>query len=80
MNLYEDPEGDLATVTIELPGLGKDEVNIDAHDGSLTVAGVITEASKKEEHRYIVRERRCGRFSRTIKLPDGTDASIPPSR
>lgn len=79
MNLHEDSRKNLVTATIELPGLSKNEVNIDVYDGSLTVSGVITESSGEEEHLYVVRERWSGRFSRTIKLPDGTDASISPS-
>ena len=76
MNLHQDPKKNLVTATFELPGLSKEEVNIEVHDGNLTVSGVITDSFGKEEREYIIRERWSGRFSRTIKLPDGTDVSI----
>jgi HSP20 family protein len=73
MDLHEDAEKNLVTATFELPGLSKDQVNIDVHNGSLTVSGSVSESSEREEHPYVIRERRSGRFSRTIKLPEGTD-------
>ena len=76
MDLHEDSENNLATATFELPGLSKENVNIDVHNGNLTISGSVSESSEKEEHSYVVRERRSGRFSRTIKLPEGTDVSL----
>jgi len=73
MDLHEDTEKNLVTATFELPGLTKDQVNIDVHNGNLTITGSVSETSEQEEHSYIIRERRSGRFSRTIKLPDATD-------
>lgn len=75
MNLHEDPEKNLVTATFELPGLTKDKVNIDVHNGTLTVSGGVSESSEKEEYLYIVRERKSGRFSRTIRLPEDTNVS-----
>lgn len=77
MNLHENPEENLVTATFELPGLTKDKVNIDVHHGNLTISGGVSESSERDEHPYVVRERRSGRFSRTIKLPEGTEVSLP---
>lgn len=76
MNIHEDPKKNVVTATFELPGLTKDKVNIDVHNGNLTVSGSVSESSEKGENQYVVRERRSGRFSRTIKLPEGTDVSV----
>ena len=72
MDLHEDSDKNVVTATFELPGLSKDKVSIDVQNGNLNVSGEVTESTEKNEHGYAVRERRCGRFSRSIKLPDGT--------
>jgi len=77
MNLHEDQEGSVVTATFELPGLSKDNVKIDVQNGNLTVSGSVSDSSEREEHPYVIRERRSGRFSRTIKLPEGTEVSLP---
>jgi len=76
MDVHEDPEKNLVTATFELPGLSKDGVNIDVHNGNLIISGSVSESSEREEHSYVIRERRSGRFSRTIKLPEGTDVGF----
>ena len=76
MDLHENAEDNLVTATFELPGLAKDKVNIDMHNGNLTVSGEVSESTEKSEHGYTVRERRTGRFSRSIKLPEGTKVSM----
>ena len=76
MDLHEDTEKNLVIATFELPGLSKDQVGIDVHNGNLTISGSVSESSEKEEHSYVVRERRSGKFSRTIKLPEATDVGF----
>ncbi|EEB91290.1 hypothetical protein MPER_10375, partial [Moniliophthora perniciosa FA553] len=39
MNLHEDAEKNLVTATFELPGLKKEDVQIGARDGRLTITG-----------------------------------------
>ncbi|KAK7037764.1 hypothetical protein VNI00_010725 [Paramarasmius palmivorus] len=71
MDLHEDAEKNTVTATFELPGLKKEDVQIDVHDGRLTISG---ESKISEEHQkdgYAVRERRFGKFSRTLRLPQG---------
>ena len=76
MDLHEDADKNLVTATFELPGLSKDKVNIDVHNGNLTVSGEVSESTEKSEHGYSVRERRTGRFTRSVKLPDGTKVGL----
>ncbi|KAK1220635.1 hypothetical protein PQX77_016586 [Marasmius sp. AFHP31] len=58
---------------VRAPGLKKEDVQIDVRDGRLTIAG---ETKISEEHNndgYAVRERRFGKFSRTLRLPQGVN-------
>ncbi|KAF9558624.1 small heat shock protein [Agrocybe pediades] len=71
MDLHEDNEKNLVTATFELPGLAKDNIAIDVQNNRLTVAAESKQSSDFEENGYAVRERRFGKFSRTLQLPTG---------
>ena len=71
MDLHEDKEKNLVTATFELPGLSKENVNIDVRDGVLSVSGESTVSSERDEKGYAVRERRFGKFARSLRLPQG---------
>ncbi|KAK0214076.1 small heat shock protein [Armillaria fumosa] len=71
MDLHEDAAKNTVTATFELPGLKKEDVEIDVHEGYLTVSGESKISSEHEENGYAVRERRFGKFSRTLRLPQG---------
>ena len=72
MDLYENKDNNLMTATFELPGLAKDNIQIDVQDGNLAVSGESSQSSEQREQGYAVKERKYGRFVRTIRLPDGT--------
>ena len=58
----------------DLPGLRKDDVNIEIKDGALTVSGERrAEHEEKSEGFYRI-ERAFGGFSRSLTLPDGIAA------
>ncbi|KAL1758274.1 HSP20-like chaperone [Schizophyllum commune] len=71
MDLHEDAEKNLVTATFELPGLKKEDVQVNVQNGLLTVSGETKSESDKEEQGYAVRERRYGKISRTLRLPEG---------
>ncbi|KDQ53944.1 hypothetical protein JAAARDRAFT_197048 [Jaapia argillacea MUCL 33604] len=71
MDLHHDDESNVVTATFELPGLKKEDVQIDVHNNLLTVSGESNVSSDRDENGYSVRERRYGKFSRTIGLPQG---------
>jgi len=73
MNLHENPETNTMTATFELPGLTKDQVSIDIHQNRLTVSGETSESSERNQDGYVIKERRAGKFSRTLALPDRTE-------
>lgn len=64
------------TTTFELPGLAKEDVNIDVYNNALTVSGESKFASDRDEDGYAVRERRYGKFSRSVQLPQGVKVSL----
>jgi len=72
MDLHEDANNNLVTATFELPGLKKEDVQIDLHNNRLTISGEANLSSDHNEEGYAVRERRFGRFSRTVAIPNGT--------
>ena len=61
----------MVTALFELPGLKKEDVNIDVHNNVLTVTGESKVSSDRDDNGYAVRERRYGKFSRAIPLPQG---------
>ena len=75
MDLYENTEKDLMTATFELPGLSKEDIRLDVHNGSLSVSGENAVSSEQREHGYTIKERRFGKFTRSIRLPEGTEVS-----
>ncbi|KAF9454581.1 small heat shock protein [Macrolepiota fuliginosa MF-IS2] len=70
MDLYEDTDKNVVTATFELPGLKKEDVEIELQNNRLTISGEST-ASEHDQGGYVVRERRFGKFSRTLQLPAG---------
>ncbi|GAC1649915.1 MAG: Hsp20/alpha crystallin family protein [Gemmatimonadaceae bacterium] len=74
VDVHEAPTG--LTLFVELPGVNPEAVEIVAENGVLTVRGSKTsEASEGEGARYRVVERAYGSFSRSFRLPKGTDES-----
>lgn len=71
MDIQESPESNLVTATIELPGLNKQDVNIDIQNNRLIVSGEQIFSKEVNEKGFIHRERQTGKFSRTLPLPAG---------
>lgn len=62
---------------MELPGIKKENINIDVKDGVLTVSGERKEEKKTEHEKYHRTERSYGSFKRSMMLPKGiTDKDI----
>ncbi|KAF4615128.1 hypothetical protein D9613_003150 [Agrocybe pediades] len=71
MDLHEDSNKNVVRATFELPGLKKEDVNIDVSNNRLTISGESKISDQHEEKGYVVKERRYGKFSRTLNLPPG---------
>ena len=60
---------DSAKITAELPGVSKDDLEINVTGDTLTVSGVRKADELPESARYHRQERRYGQFERSIQLP-----------
>ncbi len=78
--LYDSPMIDMfetdaeVVVKAALPGVGADEVSISIRGDTLTISGEVKEETEVEEADYRIRERRMGKFMRTLQLPSAVDA------
>ena len=79
MDLHENTDANTVTASFELPGLSKENVQIDVHNGRVNISGESQISSDHEESGYVVRERRYGKFFRTLQLPRGVTVSTPDS-
>ena len=64
---------DRVQVVAELPGLAKEDVKIQLHDGDLTISGERKAPENAKESEWIRQEIAYGTFSRTIQLPETID-------
>ena len=76
MDLHENDKDNLVTAMFEIPGLTSDQINIEVHNGRLVVSGEVKKRSDLDEGGFALRERKCGKFSRTIQLPQGVKVCI----
>ena len=61
---------DKATVLkLDLPGIAREDISIEVHDGSMTISGERAEEHTEEHEGYVVRERASGGFARSFALP-----------
>lgn len=58
---------------LELPGLSKDEIDVQAKEGHLVVIGEVEQSREDEDVNYLSRGRRYGRFRRILPLPEGIE-------
>lgn len=62
-------------LSIELPGMKEDEVEVGVADGVLTISGEKREEEERKDEGYLISERRYGAFRRQITLPRDVDAA-----
>src|ERR1700742_1796970 len=67
-------EGQLV-LRADLPGMDRDDVDVQIKDGVLTVSGERKYENESKGEGYHRVERSFGRFSRSLRLPRGVDAS-----
>jgi HSP20 family protein len=60
-------------VRADLPGINKDDVKVELNDGILTIEGERKQEHEEESQGFRRSERRYGRFSRSIPLPEGAN-------
>lgn len=60
-------------VRADLPGMGKDDVQVEVAGDTLLLRGERKEEREEEREGYYCCERRYGAFTRSIPLPEGVD-------
>ena len=70
VNIFSDQDG--YVVRLEIPGIAPDQLTIETHGRTLTIAGKrdVSTPSDGSVHR---RERGSGQFSRSLQLPEDLD-------
>lgn len=68
VDIYETEES-VVILTSPLLGLIPEKIDVSIHEGHLTIAGETELNVDVPEENYIRRERRFGRFSRTVEIP-----------
>jgi HSP20 family protein len=62
---------DRFVVRVDLPGLTKDEVNVEVTDDSVVIHGERQQVHEEQRDGYYRSERNYGRFYREVPLPEG---------
>jgi HSP20 family protein len=67
VDIFEDKDD--IVVKAEIPGIAKDDVNVNVTDNTITISGEKKKEEKVEKKDYYRLERSFGSFSRTFHLP-----------
>jgi HSP20 family protein len=73
MNAWTNQDG--AVVTVELPGVNPEDIDISVVGETLTLTGSRQPLELQDGEKYHRRERNYGNFSRTIQLPFKVEAN-----
>jgi HSP20 family molecular chaperone IbpA len=68
VNILENQDG--LTLLVDMPGVGKEDLKIDLHQGILTIEGRTQPVAPAED---IYREFTLGHFYRQFRVPEGID-------
>ena len=68
-------KGNEYEIDIELPGVKKEDINVNLDNGYLTVSVNTQEETKSEKENYIVQERKYGGYQRSFRLNSDIDKS-----
>lgn len=60
-------------ISAELPGMQKEDINIDLENGRLTISGERSFKKEEEGKKFHRVETRYGSFNRSFQLPDNVD-------
>jgi len=73
LDVYDDK--DRFMVSLELPGMKKEDISLSIHDGVLTVSGERKHEREGKEGETFRSERYFGKFQRSVTLPAAVDAA-----
>ncbi len=60
-------------ITMELPGMAGEDIEITVSDDSLTVKGEKRDEREEKKKNYHIKERSYGSFQRSFRIPSGVD-------
>jgi HSP20 family protein len=66
-----DQRGEELIVCVDLPGISASDLHVDITDDMLTISGERRDEREETAAGYRPSERRYGRFSRSVELPEG---------
>jgi len=72
VDVYEEKDG--VVIKAEIPGLSKEDINVQVSDSSVTIKGEKKREEEVKEEDYCCCERSYGAFARTIELPSEVKA------
>ncbi len=61
------------TLRADLPGFNQADISVNLHDDVLTIAGETAAQAPAEGSRALIRERRQGKFSRSLRFPNAVN-------
>ena len=74
LDMYEDDNN--YVVTTEMPGVKPENIQVRVENDMLSIEGEIPEeVMEQKDERVIMKERRYGKFSRRVRLPQTVDAN-----
>jgi HSP20 family protein len=73
LDVYDDKNN--LVVTLEVPGMKKEEIDISLHDGMLTVSGERKDEREQTEGQAFRSERYFGKFQRSLSLPAAVEGN-----
>ena len=56
-------------VRANLPGINQDNIAVNIHDDTLTISAETAAENRDENSKMLIRERRFGKFSRSLRFP-----------
>jgi HSP20 family protein len=63
-------KGDKYTISLEVPGIQKDKIEVKATEEYITVSGIEEKKIEEEDENYVLKERAYRSFSRKIPFPE----------
>lgn len=73
LDLYDNK--DAFVVSVELPGMKKEEIDLSLQEGVLTISGERRHEKENKEGQTFRSERYFGKFQRSVNLPTMVDAN-----
>ncbi|SNB48013.1 Hsp20/alpha crystallin family protein [Geobacter sp. DSM 9736] len=71
LDVYD--EGSEIVVKVDLPGMKREEIDVQLIDGTLVISGEKKGEDRCVRREYLRMERRNGNFRRSLRLPDSID-------